>query len=64
MTKQDAIAILKRIQEPEAWEPQINLAAFEALEMAIAALSDPVTSPLLTGKWKSQHMISEREKKE
>lgn len=30
--------MLKRIQEPEAWEPQINQAAFEALDMAIEAL--------------------------
>lgn len=38
MTKAEAIAMLKRIQEPEAWEPQINQAAFEALDMAIKAL--------------------------
>lgn len=42
MTKAEAIAMLKRIQEPEAWEPQINQAAFEALDMAISAL---VTEP-------------------
>ena len=30
--------MLKRIQEPEAWEPQINQAAFETLDMAIEAL--------------------------
>ena len=38
MTKAEAIAMLKRIQEPEAWEPQINQAAFEALGMEIKAL--------------------------
>ena len=38
MTGKEAIAMLKRMQEPEAWEPQINEAAFEALEMAIKAL--------------------------
>ena len=38
MTKAEAIAMLKRIQEPEEWEPQINQAAFEALDMAIKAL--------------------------
>ena len=38
MTKAEAIAMLKRIQEPEAWEPQITQAAFEALGMAIKAL--------------------------
>lgn len=38
MTKAEAIAMLKRIQEPEAWEPQITQAAFEALDMSIKAL--------------------------
>lgn len=44
MTKAEAIAMLKRIQEPEAWEPQITQAAFEALDMAIEALSQDVIS--------------------
>ena len=44
MTKAEAKAMLKRIQEPEAWEPQINQAAFEALDMAIEAL-DCLESP-------------------
>ena len=45
MTKAEAIAMLKRIQEPEAWEPQINQAAFEALDMAIEALEqEPETA--------------------
>lgn len=39
MTNEEAVKILRRIQEPEAWEPQINGAAFEALDMAIEALS-------------------------
>ena len=38
MTKAEAIAMLKRIQEPESCEPQINQAAFDALDMAIKAL--------------------------
>ena len=38
MTKTEAIAMLKRIQEPEAWESQITQAAYEALDMAIKAL--------------------------
>lgn len=38
MTNEEAVKILRRIQEPEAWEPQINGAAFEALDMAIEAL--------------------------
>lgn len=29
-----AIAILKRMQDPEPYEPQINEEAFKALEMA------------------------------
>ena len=38
MTIERAIEILRRMQEPEAWEPQITADAFEALEMAIEAL--------------------------
>ena len=38
MTGKEAIAMLKRMQEPQAWEPQINEAAFESLEFAIKAL--------------------------
>lgn len=38
MTNEEAVKILRRIQDPEAWEPQINGAAFEALDMAIEAL--------------------------
>lgn len=45
MTKAEAIAMLKRIQEPEAWEPQINQAAFEALDMAIKALEQQYLNP-------------------
>lgn len=39
MTNEEAVKILRRIQDPEAWEPQINGTAFEALDMAIEALS-------------------------
>lgn len=38
MTNDKAISLLRAMQEPEAWDPQINKAAFEALEMAIEAL--------------------------
>lgn len=38
MTNEKAINLLRRIQEPEAYEPQITEEAFEALEMAIRAL--------------------------
>lgn len=38
MTKDYAIAILRRMQEPEPFEPQINESAFDALEMAIEAI--------------------------
>lgn len=44
MTGKEAIAMLKRMQEPEAWEPQINEAAFEALELAIKALEGKDTN--------------------
>ena len=42
MTNKEAIPILKRLQEPEAWEPQISRDAYEALEMAIEALEKEV----------------------
>lgn len=38
MEIKEAIAILARIQEPEAWEPQITREAWQALEMAKEAL--------------------------
>ena len=41
MTIERAIKILERMQEPEAWEPQITADAFEALQMAISALKRP-----------------------
>lgn len=40
--------MLKRIQEPEAWEPQINQAAFEALDMAIEALSQESSEDVIS----------------
>ena len=48
MTRKEAIAMLKRIQEPEAWEPQINQAAFEALDMAIEALSQESSEDVIS----------------
>lgn len=48
MTKAEAIAMLKRIQEPEAWEPQINQVAFEALDMAIEALSQKSSEDVIS----------------
>lgn len=38
ITVSQAIELLKRMQEPEAWEPQITKDAFEALEMAIRTM--------------------------
>lgn len=38
MAKSKAIEILRSLQEPEAWEPQIMEDVFDALEMAIDAL--------------------------
>lgn len=40
--------MLKRIQEPEAWEPQINQTAFEALDMAIEALSQESSEDVIS----------------
>lgn len=38
MTNEKAIDLLRRMQEPEAYEPQITEEAYEALELAIKAL--------------------------
>ena len=38
MENKEAVGILKKLQEPEAWEPQITEKTFEALGMAIMAL--------------------------
>lgn len=46
MTPQDAIPILKRLQEPEPWEPQITFDAFDALELAIEALEKQIPKPV------------------
>ena len=53
MTNKRAIEILRRMQEPEAWEPAITPEAFEALQMACTALktsekpnsSEPTAQP-------------------
>ncbi len=50
MTREEAIHILIRMQEPEAYEPQITADAYGALQMAIEALrnkNDLPISPLL-----------------
>lgn len=39
MEIKEAVGILKSLQEPEAWEPQITEKTFEALDMAIMALN-------------------------
>lgn len=41
MPIKDAVRILRRLQEPEAYEPQITQDAFDALEMAIKTLEQP-----------------------
>lgn len=38
MTNEKAVDLLRRMQEPEGYEPPITEEAFEALEMAIRAL--------------------------
>lgn len=45
MKPQEAIPILERLQEPEAWEPQISRDAYEALELAIDALEKQIPKP-------------------
>ena len=63
MTNEEAVRILRRIQEPEAWEPQINGAAFKALDMAIEALGqkqaagskDLISRSSLLAKYDEQH---------
>lgn len=42
MTTKEAIKILERLQEPEAWEPQISEDAYTALEMAIKAMEKQI----------------------
>ena len=63
MTNEEAVKILRRIQDPEAWEPQITRAAFEALDMAIEALGrqqaagskDLISRQSLLAKYDEQH---------
>ena len=38
MTNKEAISILERMQDPEAWEPQVSEKMFTALQMGIDAL--------------------------
>lgn len=40
MTRPEAIEILQRLMEPEAWEPKITQEVFEALAMGCEALTD------------------------
>ena len=47
MTNQEAIEILKRLQEPEAWESQITDKTFAALEIAIDNLRENNSIALL-----------------
>ena len=46
MDEQKAISLLRRIQDPEPYEPQITDDAYYALEMGINALEERKT-----GKW-------------
>jgi len=47
MIPQEAIPILERLQEPEAWEPQISRDAYEALELAIDALEKQIPMKMM-----------------
>lgn len=42
MKPEEAIKMLERIQDPEPYEPQINVAAYEAIDMAIDALKKQI----------------------
>ena len=48
MTNKEAIRILERLQEPEAWESQISEDAYTALQMAIDALGKDRNVPSKT----------------
>lgn len=52
MENKEAIEMLERFQNPEPWEPQITNRAYEALEMAIAALQKQETAKIVVGKSK------------
>lgn len=62
--KENAIRLLRRLQEPEAWEPKITDAAYTALQMAIDALNDiPSVQPerQMDGKLNAEDCISRQE---
>lgn len=44
MTNEEAISILKHMQEPEPCEPQITFDEFDAIELAIEALEKQIES--------------------
>ena len=49
MTAGKAIQLLRAMQEPEAWDPQITEDAFTALDMAINALKKQQISEAIKG---------------
>lgn len=63
MTNEKAIMILLRLQEPEAWEPKINGEVFEALQMAIEALSRKQADSRLYIKVHADHSPQEKAEK-
>ena len=69
MTNKEAISILERMQDPEAWEPQVSEKMFTALQMGIDAIKGckvladvldgcPLTQPcdkMWRGGWCEEH---------
>ncbi len=50
MTRLEAVQVLERLQEPEAWEPQITHEDYDILKMAIDALKmSKVLADILDG---------------
>lgn len=52
MDQRTAAGILRRIQEPEAYEPQITQKAFDALELAIKTLEREAEDQAGSGRQK------------
>ena len=48
MTNEKAISILRRLQDPEAWEPKITKDVWNALELAIKKLEEQQWIPCKT----------------
>ena len=61
MTNKEAISILERMQEPEAWEPQISEKMFTALQMGIDALDKDANATVTDCISRQQALALEKE---